>query len=274
MRDLEIRGAGNLLGSQQSGHIAAVGYDLYCRLLRLTVDRLQRERQEKLAREARAAERLGIPAPEAAPREVVKSLASDSEDLDGEAPLVLASGLDESAAGADDGGRGIPAKAADLAPDESGVDLELGVRAFLPESYIPSLRLRLDAYRALDAIRDRKSLDAAARDLRDRFGRPPDEVRRLLDVFLVKSRLRGRGVKLIAYARDRYLVDYTDRARAEAAFTRGFRDRRYVDEGRLHLVFDGERELTPDAALGKLVRALEPRPGEPAPGTARAARST
>ncbi len=33
MRDLEIRGAGNLLGDAQSGHIAAVGYDLYCRLV-------------------------------------------------------------------------------------------------------------------------------------------------------------------------------------------------------------------------------------------------
>jgi len=33
MRDLEIRGAGNLLGAEQSGHIAAVGYDMYCRLL-------------------------------------------------------------------------------------------------------------------------------------------------------------------------------------------------------------------------------------------------
>ncbi len=33
MRDLEIRGAGNLLGPEQSGHIAAVGYDLFCRLL-------------------------------------------------------------------------------------------------------------------------------------------------------------------------------------------------------------------------------------------------
>ena len=31
MRDLEIRGAGNILGTQQSGHIAAVGYELYCR---------------------------------------------------------------------------------------------------------------------------------------------------------------------------------------------------------------------------------------------------
>jgi transcription-repair coupling factor (superfamily II helicase) len=33
MRDLEIRGAGNILGTQQSGHIAAVGYEMYCQLL-------------------------------------------------------------------------------------------------------------------------------------------------------------------------------------------------------------------------------------------------
>jgi transcription-repair coupling factor (superfamily II helicase) len=39
MRDLEIRGAGNLLGTQQSGHIAAVGYELYCQLLEAAVRR-------------------------------------------------------------------------------------------------------------------------------------------------------------------------------------------------------------------------------------------
>ena len=37
MRDLEIRGAGNILGTQQSGHIAAVGYELYCELLEQAV---------------------------------------------------------------------------------------------------------------------------------------------------------------------------------------------------------------------------------------------
>ncbi|MEM0895378.1 MAG: transcription-repair coupling factor, partial [Verrucomicrobiota bacterium] len=40
MRDLEIRGAGNLLGTKQSGHIAAVGFDLYCQLLKQSVERL------------------------------------------------------------------------------------------------------------------------------------------------------------------------------------------------------------------------------------------
>ena len=41
MRDLEIRGAGNLLGSAQSGHIAAVGFQLYCQLLQRTISRLK-----------------------------------------------------------------------------------------------------------------------------------------------------------------------------------------------------------------------------------------
>lgn len=41
MRDLEIRGAGNLLGSQQSGHIAAVGYEMYCQLLEDAVRQVQ-----------------------------------------------------------------------------------------------------------------------------------------------------------------------------------------------------------------------------------------
>ncbi|MFO1066811.1 MAG: TRCF domain-containing protein, partial [Pirellulales bacterium] len=40
MRDLEIRGAGNLLGTQQSGHIAAIGYELYCQLLEAAVREL------------------------------------------------------------------------------------------------------------------------------------------------------------------------------------------------------------------------------------------
>jgi transcription-repair coupling factor (superfamily II helicase) len=43
MRDLEIRGAGNLLGAEQSGHIAAVGYDMYCRLLEKETKRLRNE---------------------------------------------------------------------------------------------------------------------------------------------------------------------------------------------------------------------------------------
>ncbi len=43
MRDLEIRGAGNLLGAEQCGHIATVGYEMYCRLLEDSVRELKDE---------------------------------------------------------------------------------------------------------------------------------------------------------------------------------------------------------------------------------------
>jgi transcription-repair coupling factor (superfamily II helicase) len=43
MRDLEIRGAGNLLGGEQSGHIAAVGFDLYCQMVTEAVGELTGE---------------------------------------------------------------------------------------------------------------------------------------------------------------------------------------------------------------------------------------
>ena len=43
MRDLEIRGAGNLLGAEQSGHMEAVGYDLYCKMLNDAVRRMKGE---------------------------------------------------------------------------------------------------------------------------------------------------------------------------------------------------------------------------------------
>ena len=44
MRDLEIRGAGNILGTKQSGHILAIGFDLYCQLLKQAVSKLKGEK--------------------------------------------------------------------------------------------------------------------------------------------------------------------------------------------------------------------------------------
>jgi len=49
LRDLEIRGAGNLLGAQQHGHMDAVGYDMYCKLLKESVDELRGEHTEEEA---------------------------------------------------------------------------------------------------------------------------------------------------------------------------------------------------------------------------------
>ena len=49
MRDLEIRGAGNILGTAQSGHIINIGFDLYCQLLQQAVEQLQGKRSRSRA---------------------------------------------------------------------------------------------------------------------------------------------------------------------------------------------------------------------------------
>lgn len=48
MRDLELRGAGNLLGESQSGHIESIGYDLYMRMLKETIDEIKGIKPKKL----------------------------------------------------------------------------------------------------------------------------------------------------------------------------------------------------------------------------------
>ena len=74
LRDLEIRGAGNILGPEQSGHIHTVGYELYCQLLQETVQRL---RNEPVLTPAAAAIDLGFAVH--IPR---KYIASDRQRLD------------------------------------------------------------------------------------------------------------------------------------------------------------------------------------------------
>lgn len=48
MRDLEIRGAGTLLGASQSGHLEAVGYDLYCKMLNMAIRNLKEDKEEDI----------------------------------------------------------------------------------------------------------------------------------------------------------------------------------------------------------------------------------
>ena len=110
MRDLEIRGAGNILGTEQSGHIASVGYELYCQLLENAV------RTQK-----------------------------------------------------------------DAPPREDGhVAIDLPVTAFIPSSYVPPGRPKIEVYRRLSSLETAESLRDFEAELRDRFGPLPDEAVRLL----------------------------------------------------------------------------------------------
>ena len=79
MKDLEIRGAGNLLGVKQSGHIAALGFDLYCQLLAEAVEELKAKqageaRKSVISGEAKESPSIALPLDAHIPEEYVSNL--------------------------------------------------------------------------------------------------------------------------------------------------------------------------------------------------------
>lgn len=166
MRDLEIRGAGNLLGTQQSGHIAAVGYDLYCQLLEEAVRRLGASEQER-------------PAPP--------------------------------------------------------VHLELGVGAYVPRSYMPSERARIDFYRRTVSCKTREDLERLQSDLVDAFGKYPPTVQRLIDLAEVRVLARPWGIISIVSDKPDIIFKVGQLARAQALFDDVTGTVRMPDSSTIHL---------------------------------------
>jgi transcription-repair coupling factor (superfamily II helicase) len=112
MRDLEIRGAGNILGTEQSGHIASIGYELYCQLLENAVRQIKKE------------------------------------------PL----------------------------REVRHVSIDLPISAFLPGSFIPPGRPKIEVYRRISQIASLEELHDFINELRDRFGQIPHEAELLFEL--------------------------------------------------------------------------------------------
>ena len=120
MRDLEIRGSGNILGNEQSGHIASVGYELYCQLLENCVRTMTNQPLRQMA----------------------------------------------------------------------NVAIDLPISAYLPGSYVPPGRAKIEVYRRLSRTQDFQQLAEFEAEVIDRFGPMPVEAKRLLEM---------RGLQLMAH---------------------------------------------------------------------------
>jgi len=163
MRDLELRGAGNLLGPQQSGHIVGVGFELYCQLLRQSIARLKGDRT---AAAIRAAVKLdfvfvgeGEPAAGRRPYEDGYTVLRDAElAAAGECPRI---------------------------------------QARIPFQYVGETRLRIDVYRRLALAETPAGLRAIEAELLDRFGPFGDEVRALLLVTEIRLRAEQKRVLVV-----------------------------------------------------------------------------
>lgn len=124
--DLDMRGGGNLLGDQQSGHIREVGVELYQSML----------------------------------EDAVKTLQQGGEDFD----------------------------------DDWSPQINLGLAALIPESYVEDLGTRMSLYRRLADIDSISNREAFAAELIDRFGPIPDETKQLLDIAAVKAECKALGI--------------------------------------------------------------------------------
>ena len=190
MRDLEIRGAGNILGAQQSGHITAVGFELYCQLLKQSVKRLKGEKVDRRVevhialdflatnpgeeKSAKRAPRKAAP-PQfevTVPREVVVTIDDDNE-----------------------------APAAAREPRDIG-----RVPAYLPFNHIPETRQRIILYRKLAQLTNAAELGSLKEEIRDRFGPIPKPVERLLRVAELKVLAAAKNVTGIEAKGDKIML--------------------------------------------------------------------
>ncbi|MEW6160421.1 MAG: transcription-repair coupling factor [Verrucomicrobiota bacterium] len=199
MRDLEIRGAGNLLGAEQSGHITAVGFDLYCQLLKQSVSALK---GEKVMPRVEVQVRFDFLALN--PEENV--FASEGEepaprfetDLDEiSVPREVASYLTHPSRG----GR----KPAPPRTEAKAVPLRR-VPAYIPLNYIPLPQQRVEIYRKLAQATDKAALEKLREELRDRFGKLPASVELLLQVAALKILAAERGVTAIETREDKLML--------------------------------------------------------------------
>lgn len=138
MRDLSIRGAGNLLGAQQHGFIDSVGFDMYSQMLSEAVARKQGKT---------------------------------------------------------------------IQDQKTSVEIDLGIDAYLPTSYISDERQKIEIYKRIRQLENRDMYDELEADLLDRFGEYPDEVAHLLTTGQIK--MDG----------DRALVETIRKRQQEITFT-------------------------------------------------------
>jgi transcription-repair coupling factor (superfamily II helicase) len=169
MRDLEIRGAGSILGTAQSGHIVAIGFDLYCQLLKQAVAQLKGKKPQF---------RLDV--------DLNLDFVATNEAEFVAPPTPRSGGF--SAVGA----------------HGEASSLEK-IPAFIPITYVSDPSLRIRAYRDVAEVTTHEQLQRLRRDWRDRFGPFPPAVDNLFGLIEIKLAAAKSGINRVE-VRERKLM--------------------------------------------------------------------
>ena len=193
MRDLEIRGAGNLLGSQQSGHITAVGFELYCQLLKQSVAALKGEKVKARVEVQVRLDFLALNATDEQ-REVQSSKSKAQKQEEDDEPLNIS----------------IPRETATYSSSKSEApvakaEVKRGA-AGIPLSYVADAKQRIDLYRKFAEITDEEGVSHLKAEMRDRFGQLPPAVELLLQVAVLKVLATERNISIIESKDDKLML--------------------------------------------------------------------
>jgi transcription-repair coupling factor (superfamily II helicase) len=172
MQDLDIRGAGNLLGAEQSGFISDLGYETYQKILNEAMAELRNE--DKASPSPSEGGGVGLP--------------QSSSDRSGSQTFSPSEGLGESFGWVAD------------------CTLESDLEMYFPDQYVPSDSERMLLYRELDNLRNDEELEAYRKRLIDRFGPIPEVANELIRVVPLRRMGKALGCEKIMLKQGRMFL--------------------------------------------------------------------
>ena len=189
MQDLDIRGAGNLLGAEQSGFIADLGYETYMKILQQAVVELRNETSPG------PSENETSPSPSEGGERLPDSSTRRPSSPSGRSGGVLSSGSSGGVLFVSD------------------CSLESDLEMYFPDQYVPSDAERMLLYRELDGLQTDEQVAAYRTRLIDRFGAVPQEGEELMRVVSLRRIGKALGCEKVILKQQRmtlYFVSNTD----------------------------------------------------------------
>ncbi len=178
MRDLEIRGTGNILGIEQHGHIAAVGYEMFCRLLEIVIRKAKNE------------------------------------------PV----------------------------PDYNDVHINFNLESYLPDNYIPDMKLKIEIYRKINRLSSKHEIEEMEIELNDRFGPIPEHVKNLLMECEIRVAAQASHIRSLILTNGTIILQVENLKKIETLFKNAKKMIKIVDSNELHLTLPGKRMSSYDTA--------------------------
>ena len=117
---------------------------------------------------------------------------------------------------------------------EVDVTIELPGEAYLPRSYVPDLRAKIDIYRRLARTFDEDGLQAIKEELEDRFGKLPECVERLLELSRLKADMALWQLNSLHIEKPYFAFGYADRQRADQLVRQSNQELRLVDDASIY----------------------------------------